>query len=110
MSIARSAAGSPLRSRLFIVALPLFAACSDHPITGPARLAPDGANKSLTALAPIFIVEPTVMTVPTYDGSNQSVHPDVVAFDAAWHGARYWMTMTPYPGSDQHLENPSILR
>jgi hypothetical protein len=37
------------------------------------------------------------------------VHPDVVAFDGAWHGARYWLTMTPYAKSDQTLENPSIL-
>jgi hypothetical protein len=110
MSIARSAVGSSRRARLFIAALPLFTACSDHPITGPARFVADGANKTISALGPIFITEPTVMTVPTYDGSNQSVHPDVVAFDAAWHGARYWLTMTPYPGSDQHLENPSILR
>lgn len=50
------------------------------------------------------------MTVPTYEGSGQSAHPDVVAFDQSWHGARYWLTMTPYPNSDQHVENPSILR
>jgi len=57
----------------------------------------------------VFIVEPNVVTVPTYDGSGQAVHPDVVEFESDWHGAKYWLTMTPYPKSDQKLENPSIL-
>lgn len=55
-------------------------------------------------------------TTPTYDGSNDAVHPSV--FDAGsgnvWPASgspqyRYWMTMTPYPGSDAAFENPSIL-
>jgi hypothetical protein len=111
MPIARSADGSSRPARLLLVlALPLLISCSDHPTTGPGDFGANGSGKSAAAVAPIFIIEPTVMNVPTYDGSNQSVHPDVVAFDNAWHGARYWLTMTPYPGSDQHLENPSILR
>lgn len=58
---------------------------------------------------PIFIVEPTLISVPTYDGTGQAVHPDVVAFDKKWNGAKYWLTMTPYAHSDQTVENPSIL-
>lgn len=90
-----------------LAALPLLVSCSDRTATEPAG----GATMSRSsAPAPVFVVEPTPMTVPTYDGSGQAVHPDVVAFDSEWHGAKYWMTMTPYPKSDQKLENPSILR
>ena len=51
------------------------------------------------------------LTIPTYDGSGEAVHPDV--YDAGegntWNGYRYWMAMTPYPGGDASYENPSIL-
>jgi len=58
---------------------------------------------------------PTYLTLPTYDGTGQSTHPDVFyapsgwgrdANGKAWH---YWMAHTPYAGSDNTLENPSIL-
>ena len=82
--------------------------CADYTVSGPS--ATDGASASRTVVAaPIFIVEPTEMTVPTYDGTGQAVHPDVVQFDQAWHGAKFWMTMTPYAASNQVVENPSIL-
>lgn len=51
------------------------------------------------------------LTTPTYDGSGQAIHPDV--YDAGvgntLHGHRYWMCMTPYPGSNDDYENPSLL-
>lgn len=46
---------------------------------------------------------------PTYDGSGESVHPDVLYFPLGWNGYRYWMAMTPYPNGDDTVENPSIL-
>lgn len=51
------------------------------------------------------------LTTPTYDGSGQTVHPDVVDLGAggAWHGYRYWMAVTPYPAGNDAYENPSIL-
>jgi hypothetical protein len=102
---ARSEAGSRGRLRFVLTALPLLVSCSDRAATEPSN----AATMSRTGPAPVFLVEPTVMTVPTYDGSGQAVHPDIVAFDSDWHGAKYWLTMTPYPKSDQKLENPSIL-
>lgn len=51
----------------------------------------------------------TYLTTPTYDGSDQTVHPDVYYNPNGWHGYQYWMVMTPFPGSDPALENPSIL-
>jgi hypothetical protein len=32
-----------------------------------------------------------------------------VEFEYPWRGSRYWLAMTPYPGSDYKLENPSLL-
>ena len=89
------------------MALPLLVSCSDKTATEPSKNAATLTRTS--GPRPVFIVEPNVVTVPTYDGSGQAVHPDVVEFDSEWHGAKYWLTMTPYPQSDQKLENPSIL-
>lgn len=55
-------------------------------------------------------VDPHDLVIPTYDGSGQAVHPDVLDFgEDGWNGYRYWMVMTPYPGGDATKENPSIL-
>lgn len=48
------------------------------------------------------------VTVDTYDGSDQTVHPSVVAIPAGWNGYKYWMAITPYPDGDADFENPSI--
>lgn len=48
------------------------------------------------------------VTIPTYDGSNQPVHPYVLYFPQKWNGYKYWMCYTPYPDSDNDYENPSI--
>ena len=49
------------------------------------------------------------LETPTYDGSGQAIHPDVVYFENGWNGYKYWMAMTPYPNSNNAYENPSIL-
>ena len=51
----------------------------------------------------------TPLTTPTYDGSGQAVHPDVLVLDEPFGGYRYWMAMTPYPNGNDDVENPSIL-
>lgn len=52
---------------------------------------------------------PTPATTPTPDGSGQATHPSVVNFPTGWNGWRYWMALTPYAYSNDHLENPCIL-
>ncbi len=49
----------------------------------------------------------TYLNTPTYDGSNQTVHPDIYYNASGWNGYKYWMAITPYP--DAAHENPSIL-
>ena len=53
------------------------------------------------------------LTIPTYEGSGQVVHPSVIDFRNeygidAWSGYRYWMVLTPYPQSRDEFENPSL--
>ncbi|MCU5407971.1 hypothetical protein OCA16_25870 [Bacillus cereus] len=48
------------------------------------------------------------LIVPTYEGSNQTVHPKVVYIPNGWNGWKYWMAHTPYPNTNDKFENPSI--
>lgn len=49
------------------------------------------------------------LETPTYDGSNQAVHPDVTFVEDGWNGYKYWMGITPYPNGNDNYENPQIL-
>ena len=52
---------------------------------------------------------PVVLNIPTYDGSGQAVHPDVIYTSTSFAGYNYLMAMTPFPAADETLENPSLL-
>lgn len=52
---------------------------------------------------------PDPLVTPTYDGSGQVVHPDVVRVPGGWRGYEYWMAMTPYPDGNDDYENPSVI-
>jgi hypothetical protein len=47
-----------------------------------------------------------VVPITTYDGSGQSVHPDVICFEKPWSGWKCWMALTPYANTND--ENPSL--
>jgi len=49
------------------------------------------------------------IAIPTYDGSNQATHPDVVLERSPGSPARLVMAMTPYPFSNDRFENPSLV-
>lgn len=49
------------------------------------------------------------LVTPTYDGSNQAVHPDVLYAPNGWNGYKYLMGLTPYPNGNDDYENPQIL-
>ena len=49
---------------------------------------------------------PGFLATPTYDGSNQMAHPDVL-FDP--RSRLYWMVATPLPQEQPTFEDPSIL-
>ena len=51
----------------------------------------------------------TRLKVPTYDGSGQLVHPDVLV-EQTPDGTRAVMAITPYPYSNNRFENPSLVQ
>jgi hypothetical protein len=52
---------------------------------------------------------PQPLAIPTYDGSGQCVHPDVLSIDRAFYRFKYLMVMEPYPFADDRFENPSLV-
>ena len=46
-----------------------------------------------------------LLFIPTYDGSGQAVHPDILKIDKS----HYYLAFTPFPYSDIKFENPSLL-
>ncbi|MBI3568838.1 MAG: hypothetical protein HY084_11635 [Gemmatimonadetes bacterium] len=61
------------------------------------------------AVVPTPLAGPFELHVPTYDGSGQTVEPDIVFFPGGWNGWEYWMAINPYPRGDASVEHPSIV-
>jgi hypothetical protein len=49
------------------------------------------------------------LAIPTYDGSGQCVHPDVILNGRRFFSSTMTMVMEPYPHGDARYENPSIV-
>jgi hypothetical protein len=49
-----------------------------------------------------------VLTLETFDGSGQAVHPDVALTPPAWAPDQIQLFATPYPNGDASKENPSL--
>ena len=84
----------------------VLASCADQPLTAPTLTFHDFGLEAPVTQPATAVVE---LTVPTYDGSGEAVHPDVLWFPEGWHGWEYWMAFTPYPAGQEHYENPSIV-
>ena len=102
----------PLFRWVLLCAVVLVAGCGSdaaESLSSPVSIAPvdqlAGVSRTLSIVP---LVPLTQLVVPTFDGSGQAVHPDVVRFPVAWHGWEYWMAFTPYPTSNQAMENPSL--
>lgn len=78
-----------------VISILTAAACSDG--AGPRRNPP-----------PPFNIQ--MITLETYDGSGQAVHPDAAATPVAWGGtgSSEQLFVTPYPYGDASKENPSL--
>jgi hypothetical protein len=72
------------------------------PVTAVSFTGLEGGSAALT-------VQPAMVSTKTYEGSGQSVHPDVLVFPQGWHGSKLWFSMTPYPYGNSGFENPSLL-
>jgi hypothetical protein len=72
-----------------------------------------GADSAvITAIAEsqdaLLFNQPAILSIATYDGSNQVVHPDYAATPPGVFGEPDHLAITPYPGGDARLENPSL--
>lgn len=61
-----------------------------------------------TAASALPLGELRPMTLVTFDGSGQVVHPDIVRVPRGWAPARRFLVITPYPFSDRKMEEPSL--
>ena len=106
---------SDSRAALLVAVVAACVACKQHPtplrwgigvqVFNASQL---GLARTRTPDAFVDAIRPGRLVIPTYDGSNQATHPDVlVERDAA--GVHVTMAMTPYPFSDRRLENPSLV-
>lgn len=78
------------------------------------------ATASLAGAAPAVITavaespdalpfdQPERLSIPTFDGSGQVVHPDYAATPAGRFGTPAHLAITPYPQGDAKFENPSM--
>jgi len=49
-----------------------------------------------------------ILKIKNYVGTYENVHPKVLYFPLKLWGYQYWMAYTPYPGTNDKYENPSI--
>jgi len=95
-----------------LVTMLLLYGCGGHDaVTGATLTPPDDISELDEAEAPgAGFVAPTLMSIVTYEGSGQLVHPDAAVFPDRWQGKRYWISGTPYPLGNPNFENPSIFQ
>ncbi|MGA1847731.1 MAG: hypothetical protein ACMUHB_00190 [Thermoplasmatota archaeon] len=66
-------------------------------------------DTNISGICETALNAPSPLSIPTYDGKDQCVHPDVLFFPDGWNGYIYWMAMTPYPNGNDKYENPCIV-
>src|SRR5256885_11351623 len=113
-----SAARGPICVALVAIALGGTACKRRHPKQAKQRWAIGVATFDATALGLarartpdpfVDAIRPGRLVIPTYDGSNQATHPDVLLERDDSGAPHLTMAMTPYPYSDEHFENPCLL-
>lgn len=87
---------------LFILTAIAASGCTEAPsapITASLRPAPPAPRTG-----------PIWLSIPTYDGKGQAVHPDVIVFEEPWNGFKCYLMVTPFNDSlGPSIENPSLL-
>jgi hypothetical protein len=99
-------------ARALVLSCALLAACGSHDVTQPPSR-PDDADGATNAPLPPLGIDlgasgPVEIFMNTYDGSGQTVEPDVVFLPGGFHGFEYWLAINPYPDGSDALENASI--
>ena len=82
----------------------LLSGCGGGGGSNKTSAPPEGsAGADTSVLQGIEVEGSRLITIPTYDGKNQVVHPDIIT-----HDGLFYLTITPYPWSDVNHENPSF--
>lgn len=91
---------------LLVVPFALTSACGDaKSAPGTVATAPPVADTSTPEPRPS--VSPAVISLATYDGSGEAVHPDRASTPLGWSATTAHVVVTPYPGGAERFENPS---
>jgi hypothetical protein len=107
-----------VRAAIAAVALGGFGADCHKPRAPKLRWAIGVATFDATALGLanartpdpfVDAIRPGRLVIPTYDGSGQATHPDVLVERDPAGQVQVTMAMTPYPFSDRRIENPSLV-
>lgn len=48
------------------------------------------------------------LSLETYDGGNEGLHPSCLYFKEGWNGYKFWFVFTPYKGMNDAIENPCM--
>ena len=71
--------------------------------------ADDGATARASAYADALpVANVHALSIVTYEGSGQAVHPDFARLPPSWSGDPFRLVATPYPGGNAAYENPSL--
>jgi len=83
---------------------------SASPTTPTGQVTAATAEPTKTEPLPVGLANAaTHQDIPTYDGSGQVVHPDIVYFPEGWRGYKYWMAVTPNYYDSEGRENPHVV-
>jgi hypothetical protein len=80
-------------------------------ITSPPCTSNIASTTTNDIVTPLIEALPSLAlcVTPTYDGSGQAMHPDILFFKTKFKGYRFYLAMTPYTDSYDRVENPSLL-
>ncbi len=71
------------------------------PIAGRSPAVPDVMLQRVAALRQV--------SIPTYDGSGEAMHPDILQNAPQLGGWEYRMSFTPYPSDSEAYEDASVV-
>lgn len=94
---------------LVVILLSALAAGCGESSNSPSAPAstPASVPASASVPAPQVNAGPTVVSLVTYDGSGEAVHPDMASTPPGWGTTTAHVVATPYPGGQSRFENPS---
>jgi len=97
-------AATSLSKRILLAAGMAVVACMPDRPVAPGS----GTKRSDVPGASVPIGQFSVLHLPTYDGSGETVHPTYAGPPSPWPSSLHYLFVTPYPNGASAMENPSI--